>query len=105
MEQPICGLSEVQIQELKQEHGVLILGTVKQGEETFHAIFKEPSFQVLESVGAISEKSEVKGSVALYDNCVIAADEAFKTRDFLKLKAIESLAKHMNSFSVEVKNL
>lgn len=105
MDYPICGLSESQIEELKQEHGILILGTVKQGEETFEAIFKEPSFQVLESVGAISEKSEVKGSVALYDNCVIAADDAFKTRDFLKLKAIETLAKHMNSFSVEVKNL
>ena len=105
MEYPICGLSEAQIEELKQEHGVLILGTVKQGTESFHAIFKEPNFTVLESVGAISAKSEVKGSVALYDNCVITADEAFKTRDFLKLKAIETLAKHMNSFSVDVKNL
>ena len=101
----ICGLSQQQIDDLKQEHGVVILGTVKQGKETFQAIFKEPSFQVLESVGAISEKSEVKGSVALYDNCVLAADDAFKTRDFFKLKAIESLAKHMNSFTVEVKNL
>ena len=105
MEYPICGLSEDQIEELKQEHGVVILGTVKQGKDTFHAIFKEPNFTVLESVGAISAKSEVKGSVALYDNCVIVADEAFKTRDFLKLKAIETLAKHMNSFSVDVKNL
>ena len=105
MENLICGLADAQIQELKQEHGILILGTVKQGEETYHAIFKEPNFTVLESVGAISAKSEVKGSVALYDNCVIAADDAFKTRDFLKLKAIETLAKHMNSFSVEVKNL
>ncbi len=105
MKNLICGFTQAQIQELKQEHGILILGTVKQGKETFEAIFREPSFQVLESVGAISEKSEVKGSVALYDNCVIAADDAFKTRDFLKLKAIETLAKHMNSFSVEVKNL
>ena len=105
MENLICGLSEVQIEELKQEHGVLILGTVKQGKETFQVIFKEPSFKVLEAVGKISEKNEVQGSLSLYNNCVVIADEAFNTREFLKLKAIESLTKHMNSFSVEVKNL
>lgn len=105
MENLICGLSEIQINELKQEHGVLILGTVNQDKETFQVIFKEPSFQVLEAVGKISEKNEVQGSLALYNNCVVKADEAFNSRDFLKLKAIESLTKHMNSFSVSVKNL
>ena len=105
MENLICGLSEVQIEELKQEHGVLILGTIKQGGETFHAIFKEPTITVVESTSKISEKSQVKGGIALYDNCVIVADEALKARDFLKVKAVEALGKHMTSFSVDVKNL
>lgn len=56
-------------------------------------------------MGAISKNNEVKGTVALYENCIVAADEAFQSRDFLKLKAVESLAQHMNSFNVTVKNL
>lgn len=101
----ICGLTESQIQDLKEQHGFLIIGTVKQGDEEYNTIFKEPSFKVLEAMGAISKNNEVKGTVALYENCIVAADEAFQSRDFLKLKAVESLAQHMNSFNVTVKNL
>lgn len=72
---------------------------------TFHAIFKEPTFEVLEATGAIGKNSEIKGTVALYDNCIIEADPEIKNRDFAKLKALEGLAQHMNSFSVGVKNL
>ncbi|UWY28803.1 hypothetical protein N4T20_02510 [Flavobacterium sp. TR2] len=71
----------------------------------FHAIFKEPTFEVLEATGAIGKNSEIKGTVALYDNCIIKADDEISGRDFAKLKALEGLAKHMNSFSVDVKNL
>ena len=72
---------------------------------TFHAIFKEPTFEVLEATGAIGKNSEIKGTVALYENCIIKADDEINNRDFAKLKALEGLAQHMNSFSVGVKNL
>lgn len=101
----ICGLTENEIVDLKKKHGFLIVGTVKQGDQEYHAIFKEPDFKTLEATGAIGEKNAIKGTVALYDNCVVVADADVNSRDFLKLKAVESLAQHMNSFSVTVKNL
>lgn len=101
----ICGKTPEEIQELKNKHGHLVLGEVKQGDKTYHAIFKEPTFKVLEATGSVSKSSEIKGTIALYDNCVVVADEEFKGRDFLKLKAVECLAHYMNSFSVSVKNL
>lgn len=76
-----------------------------EAKHTFHAIFKEPTFEVLEATGAIGKNSEIKGTVALYENCIIKADDEINNRDFAKLKALEGLAQHMNSFSVGVKNL
>ena len=100
-----CGLTDNEIIELKKKYGFLIVGTVKQGDQEYNAIFKEPDFKTLEATGSIGEKNAIKGTVALYDNSVVAADESINQRDFLKLKVVESLAQHMNSFSVTVKNL
>ncbi len=105
MQEQICGLSTIEIDQLKAKHGILIEAIVKQGETEYKALFKEPNFAILEATGAISEKQAIKGTVALYDNCMVAQDEAFTQRDFLKLKAVECLALHMNSFSLSVKNL
>lgn len=85
-----------QLQDAKEEYAA---------KHTFHAIFKEPTFDVLEATGAIGKNSEIKGTVALYDNCIIKADDEITSRDFAKIKALEGLAQHMNSFSVNVKNL
>ncbi|SMC75375.1 hypothetical protein [Chryseobacterium sp. YR221] len=104
-EKLICGLTEAQIAELKAQHGLLIEGTVKQGDNEYKAIFKEPDFKTLEATGAIAKNNEIKGTKALFDNCIVAADDAIKQRDFLQLKAVECVANHMNSFSVSVKNL
>ncbi len=101
----ICGLTTAEIEELKATHGYLILATVKQGESTYHAIFKEPNEKVLESTRKISQKNEIQASLILYKNLVVAADEAFESRDFLRLKAAESIGVHMSSFSVDTKNL
>ncbi len=101
----ICGLTAEEIEGLKSQHGCLILATVKQADNTYNAIFKEPSFKVLEATRKIAKSNELQGSKTLYNNCLIVADEAFETRDYLKLKAVESVGKHMESFSTEVKNL
>ncbi len=104
-EKLVCGLNDSQIIALKKKHGFLVVVEIKQGETTFNAIFKEPTFEVLEATGAIGKNSEIKGTVALYENCIIKADDEINNRDFAKLKALEGLAQHMNSFSVGVKNL
>ena len=105
MDKLICGLTEAEIQELKTQHGALILATVSQGETEHHAIFKEPNFKTLEATGTISKSNEMKGTIALYDNCIVKADEEISQRDLLKLKAVQAVANHMQSFSVSVKNL
>ena len=104
-DQLICGLSETEIQELKEKHGALILGTVKQGENEYHAIFKEPNFKTLEATGAVTERSVIRGTKALYDNCIVKADEEIEQRDLLQLKAVQAVAEYMQSFNVSVKNL
>jgi phage terminase large subunit-like protein len=101
----VCGLDENQIALLKKKHGFLVVVEIKQGDSVLNAIFKEPTFEVLEATGAIGKNSEIKGTVALYENCIIKADDEINNRDFAKLKALEGLAQHMNSFSVGVKNL
>lgn len=101
----ICGQTKLQIEQLKRKYGFLVIVSVSQGENTFNAIFKEPTFEVLEATGAIGKNSEIKGTIALYENCIVKADDEINNRDFAKLKALEGLAKHMNSFSVSVKNL
>lgn len=101
----VCGLDETQIAGLRKKHGFLVTVTIQQGESTINAIFKEPTFEVLEATGAIGKNSEIKGTIALYENCIVKADDEINNRDFVKLKALEGLAQHMNSFSVSVKNL
>jgi hypothetical protein len=104
-EKLVCGLTEPQIEGLKKKHGFLVVVDVKQGDKTFNAIFKEPTFDVLEATGAVGKNSEIKGTIALYENCIVKADDEIAERDFAKIKALEGLAQHMNSFSVSVKNL
>ncbi len=101
----ICGLNEDQIQNLKRQHGFLVIVDVNQGGQKYNAIFKEPTFAILEPTGSIGKNNEIKAGVALYENCVLAVDEEVKGRDFAKLKALEGLAQHMQSFDVSVKNL
>lgn len=103
--QLICGLTEAEIQELKNQHGALILSTVKQGDNEYKAIFKEPNFKTLEATGAVTERSEIRGTKALYDNCIVKADPEVEQRDMLQLKAVQAVAEYMQSFNVSVKNL
>lgn len=105
MDKLICGLTEAEIQNLKEQHGALILGTVKQGDQEYHAIFREPNFKIMEAAGAVTERSEIRGTKALYDNCVVKADPEVEQRDMLQLKAVQAVAEYMQSFNVSVKNL
>ncbi|WP_163444432.1 hypothetical protein [Flavobacterium columnare] len=101
----ICGLTDAQIEALKRQHGFLVIVDVVQGGTTYNAIFKEPDFAVLEATGSIGKNNEIKAGIALYENCVVAIDKEIEGRQFAKIKALEGLAQHMNSFDVSVKNL
>lgn len=101
----ICGLDNTRIEALKAEHGFLILGTVKQGENTYHAIFKEPTTKVMKAVETVEKTDKLQASINMFNNCIVKCDDEINKRDYLKIRSVESVVKHMQSFSVEVKNL
>lgn len=104
-EELICGLDTAQIEELKAEHGALVLVNVNFNEKTHQAIFKEPTFKDLEAINKISKSDEMKGLRAAYDNCIIKADEEIEGRDVLKIKAVEALLLRVQKTNAEAKNL
>ena len=101
----ICGLNTAQREALKAKHHVIFLVTVKDGEEEFNAICTEPTLEVMQSTKAIGATDEVKGSLVIYDNCVLEADAAIKNRFTLKSQVIKSITEKMASISVTTKNL
>ena len=105
MESIICGLNPAQIAELKQKHGYIFSVTVKDGEQVFNAICKEPTMEAMEASSTIGKGSDLKGSMVLFDNCVVAADEDIKNRFLLKVQVIKALGERINSLSVTTKNL
>ena len=96
----ICGLSEAEIQSLKEKHGELVLVEVEADGQTHQVIFKEPTFKHLEAMTKISKTAEVA-----YLNYVVRADEAIVGRDMLKLKAVEALMLRVQKTRATAKNL
>lgn len=101
----VCGLTPQQIQDLKAKHHVLFEAIVKDGDNEFKAIFKEPDMAVLSAVNALSKTDELKGVLVLFDNCVLACDEAIRKRDILKIEVTKSISGRMTALSSSVKNL
>lgn len=101
----ICGLSEAEIQSLKEKHGELVLVEVEADGQTHQVIFKEPTFKHLEAMTKISKTDEVKAAEVAYLNYVVRADEAIVGRDMLKLKAVEALMLRVQKTRATAKNL
>ena len=101
----ICGLTPEEIQNLKEEHGELVLVEVSSEGVTHQVIFKEPTFKHLEAITKISKTDEVKAAQAAYVNYVVKADEAIEKRDLLKLKAVEALMVRVQNTKATAKNL
>lgn len=101
----VCGLTPQQIQELKAKHHTIYQTEIKDGEETFLAIFREPDMTVLSAVNALGKTDELKGVLVLFDNCVVACDEAIRKRDLLKIEVSKSISSRMTALSSSVKNL
>lgn len=101
----ICGLAPEEIQNLKEEHGELVLVEVSAEGVTHQVIFKEPTFKHLEAITKISKTDEVKAAQAAYINYVVKADEAIEKRDLLKLKAVEALMVRVQNTKATAKNL
>ena len=101
----ICGLTSDQINELKAKHGRLSLVTVVDGDEKYVGVFKEPSMDTLSAITALAKQDEVKASLALFDNCLLACDDAMKKRPRVRLSAIAQLSEIMKPLEGHIKNL
>lgn len=103
-EQLICGLSAVEIEELKLKHGALVHVVVNNGAQ-HDVIFKEPTFTQMEELLKITKTNEMKAVQSAYANYLVVADQAIEDRDMLKVKAIEALMARMQKTTAEAKNL
>lgn len=101
----ICGLDAAEIEQLKEEHGALVLIKVKFDGDTHHVIFKEPNFNQLQALTSISKNNEVQAVKTGYKNYIVKADKEVEQRDILKIKAIEALMARSQKTTAEAKNL
>lgn len=99
------GLTATEIESLKQKHGPLQEVTITDGEATHKAIIREPDLKELSAANAISKTDEIKGSMVLYDACVVAVDEAVHQRAVLKMQVVAAIGDRMGKLSRSVKNL
>lgn len=101
----ICGLSPEKIEELKAKHGVVFVIEIPEGEAVHKAVFREPDVTTLTAVNAISKTDEMKATMVLYENCLIAADPSISKRDLLKIEVAKAISERMTALKSTVKNL
>lgn len=104
-DQLTCGLTQEAIDQLKKKHGALFVVEISDGEALYKAIFKEPDITILSAANTISKTDEIKGSMVLYENCLVAADEAIAKRDVLKMQVVGAIGERMTALTKTVKNL
>lgn len=101
----ICGQTAEQISQLKKAHGAIFQVDIKDGDAVYTAIYKEPDAVILSAVTAISKTDEIKGVIAMYTQCVLAADEAITKRDMLKMSVANAIIEGTTKLTRSVKNL
>ena len=101
----ICGLSPEKIEELKGKHGVVFVVEIPEGDVVHKAVFREPDVAVLTAVNAIGKTDEMKATMVLYENCLIAADPSINKRDLLKIEVAKAISERMTILTKTVKNL
>ena len=105
MQATVCGLTAEKINQLKAQHGSLFQVDISDGAAIYSAIFKEPTMDVLSAASTVGKADEIKASMVLYDNCLIAADDAIKSRDMLKMQVVAAIGERMTALTRTVKNL
>jgi tRNA(Ile2) C34 agmatinyltransferase TiaS len=98
-------LTQTEIEALKQEHGELVLVTVKHGDQEYQAIFKEPTFNELKAMTKIAKSDEIQAVKSAYENSIVKACPEIEGRDMLKVKSIEALMARTQNTTAEAKNL
>jgi hypothetical protein len=116
MEALLCGLTPQEIEALKAKHGQLFVVAVSDGTSTdvdgkptpntYNAVCKEPTQEVIESSTEIGKKEgDIKGSMVLYNNCVLAEDARIKNSFPMKSEVLKEITARMQSYKATSKNL
>lgn len=100
----ICGLTATQIEALKLKHHFIFHVIVNDGQADYNAICTEPTLEIMEATKSVGATDEMKGSMVMFDNCVLAADDAIKNRFTLKSKVIKAISDKMAEIKVTTKN-
>jgi hypothetical protein len=103
--QTYCGKTAEEIRAMRMQHGHLFVVEVQDEKDVFHAICREPTLQVIEAVQSIAKTSEAKGSMTLYSNCTVEADDEIKRRDMLKLQVASAIAEKTGTLKSAAKNV
>jgi hypothetical protein len=100
-----CGKTIEEIRAMRMQHGHLFVVEVRDEEDVFHAICKEPTLQVIEASESIAKTSEPKAAIAIYNNCVVEADDEVKKRDLLKLRVAAAIGEKIGTLRSVAKNV
>jgi hypothetical protein len=73
--------------------------------DRFVGYFRRPDQQTMEAVNKLSKTDEIKGGIALFDNCWLGGDATMKDDFVVKMSAMEQLTRVFNSCVAELKNL
>jgi hypothetical protein len=101
----VCGLSPERIEEFKAKYGVVFVVEIPEGEMVHKAVFREPDVTILTAVNAIGKTDEMKATMVLYENCLLAADPSITKRDLLKIEVAKAISERMTILTKTVKNL
>lgn len=99
------GISEEQVQTWKNKYRKVVEVSVVDGNEKFIGYFRRPDMDTMAAVNKLAKTDEIKGSVALFDNCWLGGDELMKDDAIVKMKAIGMLGEMFNQCLGELKNL
>ncbi len=100
------GLSQGEIDQLKNDYGDLILISVKDEDQSEdHYWFKKPDMNTMEAAGSMIERNPVKANTIVIQNCLVKGD---KNKAISDVSTYVTLAPHMekliNQKDSEVKN-
>lgn len=101
----ICGKTIEEIRGMRMKHGHLFVVSVSDEDNTFYAVCKEPTMQIIEATQAISKANETKGAITLYTNCMVLADDDIKSRDMLKIQVAAAIGKKVSKLASSAKNV
>ena len=101
----VCGVTQGQIDAWKREFKEVHLITVKDGENEINGIFRKPDMTILSAAGRVAKSDPMQSGQIMFDNCLLACDDALKTDDELKVSCFSKLGELFKIREASIKKL